>query len=80
MPEGPFDPKEMGRLYALGQVGMEMVVPVLIGLALDHWLGWGPWATVTGAVLGFVVGMLHLIHLLGQDGDSNSSRKKRENQ
>jgi ATP synthase protein I len=75
MPGGPVDPKEVGRLYALGQVGLEMVVPIVIGLALDHWLGWSPWGVVAGAVLGFAGGMLHLVALLNQNDDS--SKKKR---
>ena len=67
------DPKEMGRYVALGQVGLEMVIPIGLGLALDYYLGWTPWAAVAGAVLGFVGGIAHLIYLVSkmQDGDGS---------
>jgi F0F1-type ATP synthase assembly protein I len=76
MPEGPMDPKEVGRLYALAQVGMEMVVPIVIGLGLDRWLGWTPWGVVAGAVLGFAGGMIHMVALLNQGNDSSSKQRR----
>ena len=54
MPEDPPDSRELGYYFALAQVGVEMVAPLGIGLGLDFYFGWLPWATVTGAVLGFV--------------------------
>jgi len=60
------DPKEMAFYVMLGQVGMEMVAPLVVGLLLDHWLGWTPWLTVIGAVMGFVGGLGHLVALLNQ--------------
>lgn len=77
MPEGPMDPKEVGRLYALAQIGMEMAVPAVIGLGLDRWLGWSPWGVIGGAVIGFAGGMLHLVTLLNQGNDSSSRRRDR---
>jgi F0F1-type ATP synthase assembly protein I len=59
-------PKELGRYYALAQVGLEMAVPIGIGAYLDYRFGWGPWAAIVGAVLGFGGGMLHLLHLVNQ--------------
>ncbi len=53
--------KDLGRYLAIGQVGMEMVVPIGIGLAVDYWIGWGPWGVVTGTILGFGGGLAHLI-------------------
>jgi F0F1-type ATP synthase assembly protein I len=64
-PESP-NPKEFGRYVALGQVGLEMVAPIVVGLLLDHYLGWTPWALVGGAVLGLAGGLVHLIHLTNQ--------------
>ena len=43
LPEMP-DRKEMGRYVALGQIGLEMVAPIVVGLVMDHYLGWTPWA------------------------------------
>jgi len=75
MPEGPIDPKEVGRVYALGQLGLEMVVPIVLGLLADRWLGWSPWGVVAGAVLGFTGGMLHLIVFLKQNDDSSTQKR-----
>lgn len=57
-------PRQLGLYYALAQVGIEMVVPIALGLYLDHRLGWLPWLTTAGAVVGFVGGLLHLLLLL----------------
>jgi F0F1-type ATP synthase assembly protein I len=53
--------KDLGRYLALGQVGLEMVVPIGVGLALDYYLGWSPWGVVVGTVVGFTGGLYHLI-------------------
>ena len=48
---------QLGQCYlALGQVSMELVAPVILGLVLDHYLGWSPWGVVGGAVLGLCGG------------------------
>jgi F0F1-type ATP synthase assembly protein I len=73
VPEMP-DRKEMGRYVALGQVGMEMVVPIVVGLFLDRYLGWTPWSLIAGAVLGLCGGLLHLVHMLGKMDSNDSSR------
>jgi F0F1-type ATP synthase assembly protein I len=57
-------PREVGRYAALAQVGMEMVAPMVIGVLLDSYFGWTPWATVTGFVIGFVGGFIHLLVML----------------
>ena len=46
MPENPLQSKDLGFYFALGQVGLEMVVPIAVGVYLDDWLGWSPWATM----------------------------------
>jgi F0F1-type ATP synthase assembly protein I len=66
------DRKELGRYLALAQVGLEMVVPIGVGLALDFYLGWTPWGVIGGAVLGLVGGLAHLVHLAGK-GDAGPS-------
>lgn len=77
MPDGPIDPKEIGRLYALSQVGLEMAVPIVAGLGVDHWFQCSPWGVVGGAVFGFAGGIIHLIVLLNQQNDGSSGGRKR---
>ena len=60
---GGTDRKQLARYLALSQVGFEMAAPALIGLGLDHWFGWSPWGVITGAVIGLVGGLAHLVHL-----------------
>jgi F0F1-type ATP synthase assembly protein I len=78
MPEQPPYGKELAYYYSIAQVGLEMVVPIGLGLLIDYRFGSLPWATVIGAVLGFVLGLLHLIKLLNRRQDSSSSGKDRE--
>src|SRR5436309_1196072 len=54
---GPPSPEELGRYFALSQIGLEMVAPIGLELALDYWLGSSPWGAVIGAILGFVGGI-----------------------
>jgi hypothetical protein len=80
MPIGPLDPKEFGYYVALGQVGMEMVMPMVLGIVADYLLGWPAWGLALilgGAVVGFVGGFLHLLYLLKQrdSGGSSPDRK-----
>ena len=44
--------REMGRLIAIGQVGIEMAAPIGLGWFLDTYFGTLPWLIVAGAVLG----------------------------
>ncbi len=76
-PEMP-DRKDMGRYVALSQIGLEMVAPIVIGLLVDYYLGWTPWALVAGAVLGLVGGFVHLVHLLNKMDSKDSSQSDRE--
>ena len=83
-PGGPFmfgempDRKELARYMALSQIGLEMVVPVVVGLLLDRYLGWTPWGLIVGAVLGLGGGLAHLLHLLNKMDSQDSSRSDRE--
>jgi ATP synthase protein I len=44
-------------------IGLEFALPALVGALIDRRWGTGPWATVVGAVLGFAVGMMHILRL-----------------
>ncbi len=72
---GSLDPKELGRLMSLAQVGTEMVVPIVGGVLLDRWLGSLPWFTVVGVFLGLVLGLVHLIAL-----NARADKKKPTNE
>ncbi len=78
MPKGLPDPKELGRYYALSQIGLEMVAPIGLGLILDYYLNWSPWGAVVGAVVGFVGGMAHLVVLMGRPKNADSSKRLEE--
>ncbi len=75
----PKESKEFGRYLALGQVGLEMVVPIVLGLVADAYLGCGPWGLVAGAVLGLGGGLAHLVHQANKM-NSNPSEKDRKHQ
>jgi F0F1-type ATP synthase assembly protein I len=81
MPSGSPNPRQMGRYLAIAQVGMEMVAPIGLGVALDYYLGWTPWATITGVILGLAGGLLHLFALakqpMGPPSTSTESRDRR---
>jgi F0F1-type ATP synthase assembly protein I len=74
----PPDPGELRRYFALSQVGLEMVAPIGVGLALDYGFGWGPWGAVIGALVGFVGGLTHLIVLVSRPKDSEDSKQVRK--
>lgn len=61
------DRKELARYLALSQVGVEMVVPIILGLVVDWYFNLTPWGVVVGAVLGLIVGLVHLVQLTSQD-------------
>ncbi len=44
-------------------VSLEMALPALLGHWLDKKSGMTPWLTVVGAVLGFGLGMTHLLRM-----------------
>jgi F0F1-type ATP synthase assembly protein I len=74
--EGPPNPREFGTYVELAQVGMEMVAPLGVGLALDFYLHWSPWGAVTGAILGLVAGIGHLVSILNRHDQSQHSPQR----
>ncbi|MEA2631175.1 MAG: synthase protein [Chloroflexota bacterium] len=47
-------------------IGLEFALPPLLGAACDRWWKTSPWLTVIGAVLGFAVGMMHVLRIAGE--------------
>jgi F0F1-type ATP synthase assembly protein I len=78
MPFNQPDPREIGHYFALAQVGLEMVVPVVAGLLVEGYFEWRPWGVVTGAVLGLVVGITHLVALLDRWERNRSDKPRRD--
>jgi ATP synthase protein I len=44
-------------------LALEFSVPVVAGVGLDRWWRTGPFLTITGAVLGFVLFMFHTLQM-----------------
>ena len=71
MPGDPADQKAFSRAMAMSQAGLEMVVPIGIGVAVDYYAGIRPWGAVVGAVIGLVGGLTHLIYMTRQNEDND---------
>ncbi len=71
----------MARGYVLASrvmsIGMQMVVPLGVGWWVDSVWKTAPWCMSLGAVLGFVVAMLELIHLAKVSAASEDERASR---
>jgi len=70
------DRRRLGTYYALAQVGLEMVVPIVLGWWLDGQLGLAPCLLILGVIFGFVLGIWHLV-ILSRLVDSNSDKNKK---
>ena len=70
------NPKDLGKALALSQIGLEMVVPIGLGFALDSYMDWLPWATVVGAVLGLILGLAHLVQLTKKDASTTDKTEE----
>lgn len=57
-------------------IGLEFVVPALLGYGLDRWLGTRPWFAALGALLGLTMGMLHVFRLPAEL--ARDARRRRE--
>jgi F0F1-type ATP synthase assembly protein I len=79
MAEHAPDPREAGQYFALAQAGLEMVAPLALGAVVDHLMGWGPWLTVIGTIVGFVGGTIHLIVMAQRIERERERRKKNKN-
>lgn len=47
----------------ISSLGMEVVVPTLIGAAIDHRFGTSPAVLLIGAVAGFLLFMVHILRI-----------------
>ena len=69
-------PREMGYYAALAQIGIEMVIPAIVGYYVDEWLSTTPWIMIAGAVFGFAGSLIHLFAILRQKERDEASDKK----
>ncbi len=65
------DPRDVRRYMALSQIGLEMVAPIVLGLVLDHYLGWSPWGVIVGVVVGLTGAFVHLVSVLSKEDKDN---------
>ena len=63
----------MGWASRVTSVGLEFVLPALLGALLDHWWGTSPAALLVGAVLGFTVGMMGILRI-AREGPGGKGR------
>jgi len=54
----------MAKVAQISQIGMEMAVPVGLGIGVDFWLKTLPWFTIVGAILGPTLGFIHLLSII----------------
>jgi len=57
-----------GPMAVASSAGTSLVGPVVLGLLLDVQLGWTPWATLTGILLG-LFGCLSVLWLMSNRRD-----------
>ncbi|WP_165247752.1 AtpZ/AtpI family protein [Paludisphaera soli] len=56
-------------------IGLEFALPAVLGHGLDRWLETGPWLAAGGAVLGFAIGMTHILRLPGDIARAEERRR-----
>jgi F0F1-type ATP synthase assembly protein I len=78
MPPSLPNPRELGYLYTLAQVGLEMVVPIGLGAWLENQFDFRPWGVVVGAVLGLVVGLTHLVMISNRQNPPQTGKPSRD--
>jgi hypothetical protein len=69
--------RRLGLYFALAQAGTEMVMPFVVGLIADYYLGTKPWLALAGIGIGFFGGLAHMIIIanrLNRDSSPNSRR------
>jgi len=78
LPQPSSPDRDLGFYFALSTTGIEMVAPIALGAYLDSAFGWSPWATVTGAVVGLVGGLTHMLIMLKRREERQASKPPRD--
>jgi F0F1-type ATP synthase assembly protein I len=78
MPPHQPNPAELGYYFSLAQVGLEMVVPIGLGVWLQDLYDFRPWGVVVGAVLGLTVGLTHLVVMTNRRDASGKGNQPRD--
>jgi F0F1-type ATP synthase assembly protein I len=73
---GGSDRRELTRYTTIAQVGLEMAVPPGLGALVDAYFGVGPWGVVVGAVLGLIIGLLHLVQLVNREESATAEQRR----
>jgi F0F1-type ATP synthase assembly protein I len=68
----------LGYYFSLAQVGLEMVVPIGLGVWLQDEYGFRPWGVVVGAALGLIVGLTHLVVLSNRQNATGTQKPSRD--
>ena len=71
----PASMRAIGLAYTIIGVSLEMVVPVLLGWGVDHWLGTKPVFAILGGALGLSIGTWSVIRLTQPGGPGRNSEK-----
>ncbi len=65
----------MGHYGTIGlQMGLSVAIGLVIGLALDRYLGTAPWMALIFLILGVIAGFLALFRLLKEIQDKQDSQ------
>ncbi len=72
------DRRELTKYITISQVGLEMVVPIVIGVLLDRYLQSSPWGVSIGAILGLMIGLVHLVKLANKDDSAMPTNERSE--
>ena len=71
---------EVGPYLGLGmQIALSMALFVVLGYAIDQWLGILPWGTIAGALIGMASIFYHLMRVLNEINRTSSARKTKRN-
>jgi ATP synthase protein I len=58
-------------------LALELTIPVLVGVGLDRWWRTSPVGTISGAVMGFLLFMLHTLRLAKNLPDASGRAPRR---
>ncbi|MHB8898149.1 MAG: AtpZ/AtpI family protein [Thermoguttaceae bacterium] len=70
--------KAWGWGYQAIAISLEMVVPAMLGLWVDRWLGTLPVILVLGAIVGMAAGMMHLVQFARRVGEQGKTSARKD--